>query len=78
MMGMEFADLVRLQQHSAAAGELDVRRLLDDEVALDPMVFCRSQAPAGVSLLLRHFGIAATRPRSTPRVLPAARPSAPA
>jgi beta-ketoacyl-acyl-carrier-protein synthase II len=58
MMGMEFADLVRLQQHSAADGELDVRRLLDDEVALDPMVFCRSQAPAGVSLLLRHFGIA--------------------
>ena len=57
MMGMEFADLVRLQKHSAAAGELDVRRLLDDEVALDPMVFCRSQAPAGVSLLLRHFGI---------------------
>ena len=57
MMGMEFADLLRLQQHSAAAGELDVRRLLDDEVALDPMAFCRSQAPAGLSLLLRQFGI---------------------
>jgi len=57
MMGMEFADLLRLHRHSAAGGELDVRRLLEDEVALDPMVFCRSQTPAGVSLLLRHFGI---------------------
>jgi beta-ketoacyl-acyl-carrier-protein synthase II len=57
MMGMEFTDLIRLQQHSAADGELDVRRLLDDAVALDPMVFCRSQAPAGLALLLRHFGI---------------------
>jgi 3-oxoacyl-[acyl-carrier-protein] synthase II len=57
MMGMEFADLLRLQQHSAADGELDVRRLLEDEVALDPMAFCRSQAPAGLSLLLRQFGI---------------------
>ncbi len=57
MMGMEFADLVRLHAHSAAGGELDAQRLLDDEVALDPMVFCRSQAPAGVSLLMRHFGI---------------------
>ena len=57
MMGMEFADLLRLQRHSAPDGELNVRRLLDDEVALDPMVFCRSQAPAGLSLLLRHFGI---------------------
>ncbi len=57
MMGMEFADLIRLHRHSAAAGELDARRLLDDEVALDPMIFCRSQAPAGLALLLRKFGI---------------------
>jgi beta-ketoacyl-acyl-carrier-protein synthase II len=57
MMGMEFADMVRLHSHSAAAGELDTRRLLDDDVALDPIVFCRSQASAGLSLLLRHFGI---------------------
>jgi 3-oxoacyl-(acyl-carrier-protein) synthase len=33
MMGMEFADLIRLHRHSAAAGELDAHRLLDDEVA---------------------------------------------
>ncbi len=57
MMGMEFADLVGLHRHSAATGELDARRLLEDEVALDPMVFCRSQAPAGMSLLLRRYGI---------------------
>jgi 3-oxoacyl-(acyl-carrier-protein) synthase len=57
MMGMEFADLIRLHRHSAAAGELDAQRLLDDEVALDPMIFCRSQAPAGLALLLRQFGI---------------------
>jgi len=57
MMGLDFADLVRLHRHSAAAGELDARLLLEDEVALDPMVFCRSQAPAGMSLLLRRYGI---------------------
>ena len=57
MMGMEFSDLVALHRHSAATGELDAHRLLDDEVALDPMVFCRSAAPAGMSLLLRRYGI---------------------
>ena len=57
MMGMEFSDLVALHRHSAATGELDPHRLLDDEVALDPMVFCRSAAPAGMSLLLRRYGI---------------------
>jgi 3-oxoacyl-(acyl-carrier-protein) synthase len=57
MMGMEFDNLRALQQHSAASGVLDLHRLLEDEAALDPMVFCRSQTPAGVSLLLRHFGI---------------------
>jgi 3-oxoacyl-[acyl-carrier-protein] synthase II len=57
MMGMEFSNLVALHRHSAATGELDAHRLLDDEVALDPMVFCRSTAPAGMSLLLRRYGI---------------------
>jgi beta-ketoacyl-acyl-carrier-protein synthase II len=57
MMGMEFADLVKLHRHSAATGELDTSRLLEDEVALDPMIFCRSQTPAGMSLLLRRYGI---------------------
>ena len=57
MMGMEFSDLVALHRHSAPAGELDAHLLLEDEVALDPMVFCRSQTPAGMSLLLRRYGI---------------------
>ena len=57
MMGMEFADLVALHHHSAATGELDAQRLLEDQIALDPMVFCRSQTPAGMSLLLRRYGI---------------------
>jgi beta-ketoacyl-acyl-carrier-protein synthase II len=57
MMGMEFSNLVALHRHSAGTGELDAHRLLDDEVALDPMVFCRSTAPAGMSLLLRRYGI---------------------
>jgi 3-oxoacyl-[acyl-carrier-protein] synthase II len=57
MMGMEFSDLVALHRHSAATGELDAHRLLEDEVALDPMVFCRSATPAGMSLLLRRYGI---------------------
>ena len=57
MMGMEFSDLAALHRHSAATGELDPHRLLEDEVALDPMVFCRSQTPAGMSLLLRRYGI---------------------
>lgn len=58
MMGMEFAQLAALHRQSAAEGDLDVRRLLSDAVAVDPMVFCRSQAAAGMSLLLRRFGIA--------------------
>ena len=57
MMGLEFADLVRLHAHSTSDGELDVHKLLDDEVARDPLVFCRSQAPAGLFLLMKRFGI---------------------
>jgi 3-oxoacyl-[acyl-carrier-protein] synthase II len=57
MMGIDFGELVRLHHHSASMGQLDAQRLLDDEVALDPMVFCRSQTPAGMSLLLRRYGI---------------------
>jgi len=57
MMGIDFAELIRLHHHSAPTGQLDPQRLLDDEVALDPMVFCRSQTPAGMSLLLRRYGI---------------------
>ena len=44
--------------HSGAGGELDVRiSCSTDPAANDPMVFCRSQATAGISLLTRRYGI---------------------
>jgi 3-oxoacyl-[acyl-carrier-protein] synthase II len=57
MMGVAYADLAHVQQHSAADGELRPDRLLSDEAATDPLVFCRSQSTAGVALLTRRFGI---------------------
>jgi 3-oxoacyl-[acyl-carrier-protein] synthase II len=58
MMGVEFAKLVEVHQRFAANGSLSSERLGDAGVtAADPVAFCRSQANAGLSLLLRHFGI---------------------
>ncbi|MCC6608272.1 MAG: beta-ketoacyl-[acyl-carrier-protein] synthase family protein [Burkholderiales bacterium] len=57
MMGVEFAELVALHRHSGAEGTLDTERLLTDDIARDPMVFCRSQSAAGASLLLKRYGI---------------------
>src|SRR5438093_6723640 len=57
MMGVDFADLAAVHRHSAANGELNAARLLDDASANDPLVFCRSQSTAGVSLLTRRFDI---------------------
>jgi len=57
MMGVAYADLAGVQEHSAADGELHPDRLLDDPKAIDPLVFCRSQSTAGVALLTRRFGI---------------------
>jgi len=57
MMTSDFADLATTYAHSAADGELHAARLLDDPAANDPMVFCRSQATAGISLLTRRYGI---------------------
>jgi len=57
MMGVDFAELTAVHRHSAAAGELDVTKLLDDESANNPLVFCRSQSTTGVSLLTRRYGI---------------------
>jgi 3-oxoacyl-[acyl-carrier-protein] synthase II len=57
MMTSEFADLAATHAHSGAAGELDPALLLTDPAANDPMVFCRSQATAGISLLTRRYGI---------------------
>src|SRR2546427_4620873 len=57
MMGVDFAELVAVHEHSAAGGELDAIRLLDDASANNPLVFCRSQSTTGVSLLTRRHDI---------------------
>jgi beta-ketoacyl-acyl-carrier-protein synthase II len=57
MMGIEFTELMELHRHCAADGQLDLARLRADGVAVDPVIFCRSQAVTGLALLLRRFGI---------------------
>jgi len=57
MMTSEFVDLASTHDHSAPDGELHADRLLSDPAANDPMVFCRSQATAGIALLTRRYGI---------------------
>jgi len=57
MMTYDFADLVTTHRHAAKTGELDALQMLSDDAANDPLVFCRSQATAGISLLTRRFGI---------------------
>jgi 3-oxoacyl-[acyl-carrier-protein] synthase II len=57
MMTSEFTDLAVTYAHSAADGQLQADLLLTDPAANDPMVFCRSQATAGISLLTRTYGI---------------------
>jgi 3-oxoacyl-(acyl-carrier-protein) synthase len=57
MMTSEYDDLTVTHDWSAASGELDANRLLTDPAANDPMIFCRSQATAGIALLTRRYGI---------------------
>lgn len=57
MMTSEYVDLAATQAHSGADGELHADALLTDAAANDPLVFCRSHATAGISLLTRRFGI---------------------
>ncbi|MEP7063437.1 MAG: beta-ketoacyl-[acyl-carrier-protein] synthase family protein [Betaproteobacteria bacterium] len=57
MMGVPYADLAEVHDHSAADGDLLPAKLVDDPSANDPMVFCRSQSAAGLSTLARRFGI---------------------
>ncbi len=57
MMGVPYADLAEVHDHSAAGGELEPGNLIDDPSANDPMVFCRSQSAAGLSTLARRYGI---------------------
>ena len=57
MMTSEYVDLAALHVHSAPDGELHADRLLTDPSANDPMIFCRSNANNGLSLLTQRFGI---------------------
>ncbi len=57
MMTSEYVDLAATHAYSGEGGELHADRLLSDPAANDPMVFCRSQATAGISLLTRRYGI---------------------
>ena len=57
MMTSDFVDLAVTHAHSAGDGELHPDLLLSDPAANDPLVFCRSQATAGIALLTRRYGI---------------------
>ena len=57
MMTVSFDELASLQRNAAADGELQPARMLDEATSNDPLAFCRSQATAGVALLMRQFGI---------------------
>jgi 3-oxoacyl-[acyl-carrier-protein] synthase II len=58
MMTVSFDELASVQREAAPEGELDAAKVLAESTANDPMAFCRSQSTAGVSLLMRRFGIA--------------------
>ncbi|MEP7181324.1 MAG: beta-ketoacyl-ACP synthase II [Betaproteobacteria bacterium] len=57
MMTSDYVDLDVTHRHSGADGELHADLLLTDPAANDPLVFCRGQATAGISLLTRRYGI---------------------
>ncbi len=57
MMGVPYADLKEVHDHSAMSGELETPKLVDDPSANDPLVFCRSQSTEGASLLAKRYGI---------------------
>jgi 3-oxoacyl-(acyl-carrier-protein) synthase len=57
MMTSDWRPRGNVRPQRAADGELHVDRLLTDPAATDPMVFCRSQATAGISLLTRRYDI---------------------
>jgi len=58
MMGIEFGELVEAHRRFAVDGHIAPERFGIDGIAgADPLVFCRSQANNGLSLLLQHFGI---------------------
>jgi beta-ketoacyl-acyl-carrier-protein synthase II len=57
MMTSAYNELAETHDHSAPSGELDAGLLLSDPAANDPLVFCRSQASAGLALVTSCFDI---------------------
>jgi len=57
MMGMDSSALEAVHDSSSSDGELDPSRLLNEDVARDPRIFCSSLSTAGVSLLAKRYGI---------------------
>ncbi len=57
MMTSAYSELAETHDHSAPSGELDAGLLLSDPAANDPLVFCRSQASAGLALVTSCFDI---------------------
>ena len=58
MLGVTYDELAEVQREAASLGELEPARLPGAMgSAADPLVFCRSVANAGASLLLRVFGM---------------------
>ncbi|MCC7114378.1 MAG: beta-ketoacyl-[acyl-carrier-protein] synthase family protein [Burkholderiales bacterium] len=57
MMGMAWPELRSLGLEAASGDDVDPVRLLASETGRDPMVFCRSQTAAGLSMLARRYGI---------------------
>ena len=57
MMGMAWPELASLALTAGAGDDVDPARLLASDTGRDPMVFCRAQSAAGLSLLGRRHGI---------------------
>jgi 3-oxoacyl-(acyl-carrier-protein) synthase len=57
MMKADFNDLAAIHRHSVVDDALDPARLLTDDRANDPLVFCRTTCISGLSLLVRRYGI---------------------
>jgi 3-oxoacyl-(acyl-carrier-protein) synthase len=57
MMGLAYPELRATALECSPGGDLQPDLMLDTAVTNDPMAFCRSQAAAGASLLLRRYGI---------------------
>ena len=57
MLAVEFEELAEFQRNFAPDGVLREEELAEREEKLNPLHFCRSQPNAGLSLLLRQFGI---------------------